>query len=146
MDVSESKKDPTILTDLDRLLEDQTAGDPYSKLKWKHKSLRRLSQALAPTHQASPPTVGRLLGLRDYSRKVNRKQLAISSPHRDEQFQYVQGQKPAFLQRGSPIIHVDTRKRELIVCNRLRLGLDCKLVSCCSICSCNMHLWGDGIL
>jgi hypothetical protein len=73
-----------------------------------------LSEALAPKHHASPPTVRRLLDLRDYSRKVNRKQLAISSPHRDEQFQYMQGQKQAFLQRGWPIIHVDTKKRELI--------------------------------
>jgi hypothetical protein len=73
-----------------------------------------LSAALAPKHQASPPTVGRLLDLRDYSRKVNRKQLAVSSPYRDEQFQYMQGQKQAFLQCGWPIIHVDTKKRELI--------------------------------
>jgi hypothetical protein len=96
------------------LLEDATAGDPCSSLKWKHKSLRRLSAALAPAHVASPPTVGRLLELRDYSRKVNRKQLAISSPHRDEQFQYMQGWKQAFLQRNWPILYVDTKKRELI--------------------------------
>lgn len=58
--------------------------------------------------------MGRLLSLRDYSRKVNRKQLAISSPHRDEQFQYMQSQKQAFLQRNWPVLHVDTKKRELI--------------------------------
>jgi hypothetical protein len=96
------------------LLEDETAGDPCSPLKWKHKSLRRLSETLAPEHSASPPTVGRLLDLRDYSRKVNRKQLAVSSPYRDEQFQYMQGQKQAFFQCGWPILHVDTKKRELI--------------------------------
>jgi hypothetical protein len=73
-----------------------------------------LSEVLAPAHSASPPTVGRLLDLRDYSRKVNRKQVAVSSPYRDEQFQYMQGQKTAFLQRGWPILHVDTKKRELI--------------------------------
>ena len=96
------------------MLEDETAGDPCSSLKWKHKSLWRLSQALAPAHSISPPTVGRLLELRDYSRKVNRKQLAVSSPHRDEQFQYMQGRKQAFLQRNWPILYVDTKKRELI--------------------------------
>jgi hypothetical protein len=99
---------------LERLLEDVTAGDPCSLLKWKHKSLRRLSAALSPDHRASPPTVGRLLSLQDYSRKVNRKQLAISSPHRDEQFEYLHAQKQAFLERGWPVIHVDTKKRELI--------------------------------
>ena len=73
-----------------------------------------MSEALAPAHLASPPTVGRLLGLRDYSRKVNRKQIALSSPYRDEQFRYMQSQKTAFLQQGWPVIHVDTKKRELI--------------------------------
>jgi hypothetical protein len=73
-----------------------------------------LSAALAPKHHASPPTVSRLLDVRDYSRKVNRKQLALSSPYRDEQFQYMQGQKQAFLQQDWPIVHVDTKKRELI--------------------------------
>lgn len=95
-------------------MQDETAGDPCSALKWKHKSLRRLSAALAPAHRASAPTVARLLSLRDYSRKVNRKQLAVCSPHRDEQFEYMQGQKQAFLEHGWPMLHVDTKKRELI--------------------------------
>ena len=102
------------MTALERLLEDETAGDPCRLLKWKHKSLRRLSAALAPDHSASPPTVGRLLSKQGYSRKLNRKQLASSSPHRDEQFGYMHAQKRAFLEHGWPIIHVDTKKRELI--------------------------------
>ena len=75
---------------------EETAGDPCRPLKWKHKSLRRLSAALGEAHPASPPTVGRLLEALDYSRKVNHKALAVSSPHRDEQFQYLQAQKQAF--------------------------------------------------
>jgi hypothetical protein len=82
---------------------DQTAGDPCSSLKWKSKSTRRLSAALGEEHPASPPTVGRLLTERDYSRKVNHKALAVSSPYRNEQFEYLQGQKQAFLERGWPI-------------------------------------------
>ncbi len=95
-------------------MENDTAGDPCSSLKWKHKSLRRLSAALGVRHPASPPTVGRLLGEQDYSRKVNHKQVAVSSPHRDEQFEYLQAQKQTFLERGWPILHIDTKKRELI--------------------------------
>jgi len=76
--------------------------------------LRRLSGALGDKHPASPPTVARLLSARDYSLKVNRKQLAVSSPHRDEQFVYLQAQRDAFLERGWPVIYVDTKKRELI--------------------------------
>jgi len=95
-------------------MEEETAGDPCSTLKWKGKSLRRLSAALGSAHAASAPTIGRLLGQLDYSRKVNRKELGSVAPHRDEQFQYLQAQKQTFLQRGCPVIYVDTKKRELI--------------------------------
>lgn len=95
-------------------MEDETAGNPCSTLKWKRKSLRQLSEALGPAHPISAPTVGRLLGKLDYSRKVNRKQLGTFQPDRDEQFQYLQAQKQAFLQQGYPVIHVDAKKRELI--------------------------------
>ena len=77
-------------------METGTAGDPCSSLKWKHKSLRRLSAALGNKHPASPPTVGQLLHVRDYSLKVNHKQLGDSSPDRDKQFQYLEAQKQAF--------------------------------------------------
>ncbi|MBA4379417.1 MAG: ISAzo13 family transposase [Anaerolinea sp.] len=95
-------------------MEDGTAGHPCSSLKWKRKSLRRLSAALGEEHPASPPTVGRLLRERDYSLKVNHKQLGDASPDRDEQFQYLEAQKQAFLERGWPVLHIDTKKRELI--------------------------------
>ena len=76
---------------------DHTAGDPCSSLKWKRKSLRQVSGALGAKHPASAPTVARLLRTRDYSLKVNHKQLTVSSPHRNEQFLYLQAQKEAFL-------------------------------------------------
>jgi hypothetical protein len=95
-------------------LAEDTAGDPCSLLKWKHKSLRRLSAALGEAHPVSPPTVGRLLDALEYSRKVNHKALAGSSPYRDEQFDYLQAQKQAFVERGWPVLYVDTKKRELI--------------------------------
>jgi hypothetical protein len=47
------KKDPAILIALDRLLENETADDLCSPLKWKHKSLRRLSEALAHVHKVN---------------------------------------------------------------------------------------------
>ncbi len=93
---------------------EDTAGDPCRPLKWKHKSSYRLSAALGKAHPASPPTVRRLLDTLDYSRKVNRKELALSSPHRNEQFEYRQAQKQAFIEQGWPVIYVDTKKRELI--------------------------------
>jgi len=102
------------VTALAELLAADTAGDPCSPLKWRHKSLQRLSDSLGAAHPASPPTVARLLATLDYSRKANRKELAVSGPDRDEQFEYLQAQKQAFVERGWPVLHVDTKKRELI--------------------------------
>jgi Rhodopirellula transposase DDE domain len=103
-----------IVSALEQLLAADTAGDPCTPLKWKHKSLRRLSESLGAAHPASPPTVTRLLDQLGFSRKVNRKELAASGPERDEQFQYLQAQKQAFVEQGWPVIYVDSKKRELI--------------------------------
>src|SRR5262249_26017022 len=108
------KKDPAILAALEHLLQEDTAGDPARRLKWKRQSLHRLSELLGSEHPASAPTIGRLLREMDYSPKVNRKQLAESSPHRDEQFRYLHSQESLFLQRGWPVLSIDTKKRELI--------------------------------
>lgn len=97
------------------MLKNQTAGDPQSARKWKRKSLQQLSRELEPTHQICPHTVGRLLRAQKYSLHINYKELdGRASPQRNEQFEYIQAQIQAFLERGWPIISVDTKKRELI--------------------------------
>lgn len=108
------KKDPGILPALQRILEDDTAGDPCSTRKWKRRSLDNLAEQLGPQHAVSAPTVGRLLRDLDYSPKVNRKHLGTSSPERDRQFRYLLQQKRLFLRHGWPIVSVDAKKRELI--------------------------------
>lgn len=102
-----------------QLLQNQIAGDPQCARKWKRKSLHQLSKELAPKHQASPHTVGRLLREQEISRHVNYKELdGRTSPHRNAQFEYIQAQIQVFLEHGWPIISVDTKKRELIGCFR----------------------------
>ncbi len=96
-------------------MQNQTAGDPQSARKWKRKSLRQLSEQLKPAHTVGPHTVGRLLAEQAYSLHVNYKEVdGRASPHRNEQFEYIQAQIQAFLEHGWPIISVDTKKRELI--------------------------------
>jgi hypothetical protein len=96
-------------------MQHQTAGDPQSDRKWKRKSLHQLSEELKPAHTLCPNTVGRILREQDYSLHVNAKELdSRASPHRNEQFEYIQAQIKAFLEHGWPIISVDTKKRELI--------------------------------
>ncbi len=87
-----------------------------SAQKWQRSSLRRLSTTLSEHgHPVSHTTVGRLLENLDYSLKANVKRLAgTAHPDRDQQFQYIEQQKRAFLAAGWPVISVDTKKKELI--------------------------------
>jgi len=104
-----------VLSALETLLADETAGDPMSGLKWTHKSLRKLQQALGNAYPVSLPTLSRLLQERDYSLRVNHKRVAgKQSPHRDEQFRYIVRWRQAYVRRQWPVISVDAKKRELI--------------------------------
>ena len=87
-----------------------------SDQKWQRSSLRRLSSRLAEAqHPLSHTTVGRLLVQMKYSLKANVKRLAgAAHPDRNQQFEYIEQQKRAFLEAGLPVISVDTKKKELI--------------------------------
>lgn len=104
-------------TDLLEIVTPETAGDPMATRKWVRSSLRRLSQRLAHLgHAARPPTVSRLRQKHDYALRVNAKEKDAGSQHpdRDTQFRYLEAQKEAFAAAGSPIVSVDTKKKELI--------------------------------
>jgi hypothetical protein len=109
-------KDPTLLTDLDRLIEPVTRGDPESPLKWTSKSVRKLAAELnVMGHKTSPRTVGRLLRGLNYSLQANKKTIEGGShPDRNAQFEYVNDQVAAHMADGQPAISVDTKKKELI--------------------------------
>ena len=110
-----TEKKPEVLTALESLLADETAGDPISGLKWTHKSLRKIQQALASDYDLSLPTISRLLKRQDYSLRVNHKRLAgKQSPDRDKQFGYLTRWRQAYLRRQWPVISVDTKKSELV--------------------------------
>lgn len=99
------------------MVEAETAGDPMSEQKWLRSSLRSLSERLDQAgHQASAPTVSRLLQKHDYALRVNAKKKEAGSQHpeRDAQFRYIESQKQAFRAAGEPIISVDTKSKELI--------------------------------
>ncbi len=96
-------------------MEDATAGDPISGLKWSHKSLRKIRQNLPRRYRVSLTTLSRLLQSRTYSLRVNRKRgEGKQSPGRNEQFEYIERCRKRFLKQKCPIISVDTKKKELI--------------------------------
>jgi Rhodopirellula transposase DDE domain len=99
------------------LVEPETAGDPMGEQKWLRSSLRSLSDRLAhPGHQASAPTVSRLLHKHDYALRVNAKQKEAGAQHpeRDVQFRSIESQTQAFRAAGELIISVDTKHKERI--------------------------------
>ena len=109
-------KDPTLLVDLDRLVDPVTRGDPESPLRWTCKSVRRLAEELQQEgHAVSYQTVGELLHALDYSLQANQKTLEGSQhADRDAQFARINRKAQRYLNQGEPVISVDTKKNELV--------------------------------
>ena len=92
-------------------MEDATAGDPMSSVKWSRKSARSVGRAL----KVSSSTAWRMLRASKYRLRYNRKRLARkASEHREQQFQIINRLKGTFARKGQPVISVDAKKRELI--------------------------------
>ncbi len=98
------------------LVDEATAGDPITGLRWTRKTLRKLSRELKRRgFTVSPTTVRRLLQAQAYTLRVNRKRLSNQTdPPRDQQMRYIARQRRAFLQQGAPVMSVDTKKKELV--------------------------------
>ncbi len=109
-------KDPVIIEDLDKIMDENTAGDPMSLLKWTNKSTYKIAEKLKQWgHKIDPDTVGRLLKENDYSLQANKKNIEGSSvPERDAQFRYINEQAKQFINSGYPVISVDTKKKERV--------------------------------
>jgi hypothetical protein len=111
-----TETDPTLLQDLDRLIDPDTRGDPESPLRWTSKSTYQLAEGLQQLgHQVSQRTVYALLVDMDYSLQANRKtEEGADHPDRDAQFQYIAKQVKLFQRTGEPVVSVDAKKKELV--------------------------------
>jgi hypothetical protein len=108
--------DPQLLRQLREIVEETTAGDPMSPLKWTSKSTRTIAQELTRSgHPVSSVTVGRCLEDMGYTLQANVKtREGTQHPDRDAQFRYLNRQVKNFRRNGSPVISVDTKKKELV--------------------------------
>ena len=95
---------------LERILEETTAGDPMSLLKWTGKSTRALAAELTRQgHPLSAMTVCRYSWSMEYSLQGDVKSLECKQhPERDQQFRYLNRQGKSFQRSGDPVISVDT--------------------------------------
>jgi len=107
---------PSLVSDLEALVDPLTRGDPMSALRWTCKSTARLSEEMAVKgHRVSPRTVARLLQEMDYTLQGTRKtKEGASHPDRNAQFEHINTQCQTFLSTGQPVISVDTKKKELV--------------------------------
>jgi hypothetical protein len=108
--------DPKLLDVLNHLIEPETRGDPESPLRWICKSTRTLAAQLTKQkHPISYVKVAQLLHEQNYSLQSNRKtEEGEDHPDRDAQFRYINNQVKKALATGTPVISVDTKKKELI--------------------------------
>ena len=111
-----TEKDPTLLTDLQALVESTTRGDPESPLLWTARSQRNLVDALTTHgHHTSMKMVSRLLKELGYSLQANRKRLeGAQHPDRNAQFEHINETLRRQIAAGEPAVSVDTKKRELV--------------------------------
>jgi hypothetical protein len=110
------EKDPTLLADLDGLVDPVTRGDPESPLRWTCKSKDKLAAELnAMGHKVSATKVGRLLHDLGYSLQVvSKTREGNQSPDRNAQFEHINRTAKRFIARGQPVVSVDTKKKELV--------------------------------
>jgi transposase len=109
-------KDPTIIRDLETLLEPYSRGDPMSPLRWTSKSVRKLADELINMgHKTNHQSVSDLLRQLGYSLKSNRKRYeGKSHPDRDAQFKHISNKVETQISSGNPAISVDSKKKEQI--------------------------------
>jgi Rhodopirellula transposase DDE domain len=108
--------DARLRSDLERLVEPATRGDPESALRWTCKSVRKLAADLrAQGHRVSHQLVAELLRGLGYRLQANRKtREGGAHPDRDAQFAHINATAQQFLAAGDPVLSVDTKKKELV--------------------------------
>ena len=109
-------RNPGIGAALQAIMDETTAGDPMSLLKWTSKSTYQIRDQLAELgYVISEDTVRRRLRTMEYSLQANEKtKEGGSHKDRDGQFRYINDLAGTFVKRGEPVLSVDAKKKERI--------------------------------
>ena len=107
---------PDIKNIIEKIIEPGTRGDPESPLRWTCKSVRNIAYSLKKEgYDVSHQTVASILHSLEYSLQGNKKtKEGEDHPDRDKQFKYINKIVKKFLRENSPVISVDTKKKELV--------------------------------
>jgi Rhodopirellula transposase DDE domain len=108
---------PDVWPKLEKLVDPVTRGDPESPLRWTCKSTHALSHEMFVRHgvRVSDKTVAKLLKEHDYSLQAPNKSVeGAQHPDRNAQFEHINAMAEDCLERGVPVLSVDTKKKELV--------------------------------
>ena len=110
------QKNPEVKKNIENILEETTAGDPMSALKWTNKSTYAIAREISSGGKnISEDTVQRIVKQLGYTLQSNVKSKEVgSSEDRDSQFCYINAQVKNFTRHSYPVISVDTKKKELV--------------------------------
>ncbi len=107
---------PNLPTQLERLVDSATRGDPMSPLCCTSKSTEKLANELSQGGASiSPRSVAQLLKKSGYSlQSVRKTHEGGKHEDRNEQFEFINTSVKAFQLAGDPVISIDAKKKELI--------------------------------
>jgi hypothetical protein len=109
------KKNTSIITAIDTMVDPVIRGDPESPLLWIAKSTYKIAEELQKQYHISRWSVCRILKDLGYSLQANRKtREGKDNPDRDSQFQYIATTVKQFFKKNNPVLSVDTKKKENI--------------------------------
>jgi hypothetical protein len=105
-----------VISQIEKLLDNDTAGNPMSGLRWTHKTTLKIAEQLQRLGiEVGARTVARLLDKLHFSLHVNRKKISAGCRStRDQQFGRITRLRRHFCRHSNPIISVDAKKRELV--------------------------------
>ena len=110
--------EPSLLSYIESILQNNTYGDPQKVIAWTNLSLRDISSLLAEKYDITvgKDIVSRALDELGYSKQVNQKMIQVGNRHadRDAQFRFINDKAQEFLSDGCPVISTDTKKKELV--------------------------------
>ena len=108
---------PEVWPALEKLVDPVTRGDPESPLRWTCKSTHVLAAELFTRFgiRVSDKTVAKLLKKHKYSLQAPNKSVeGKQHPDRNAQFEHINAKAEDCINRGVPVISVDTKKKELV--------------------------------
>ncbi len=109
-------KNPEVKRKIEQILEENTAGDPMSNLKWTNKSTYKIADEISKSEgQITKNTIATIVKSLGFTLQSNKKSFeGGTSEQRDSQFRYINSMAKIFVQKNIPFISVDTKKKELV--------------------------------